>query len=264
MGLVAQEFDHIKDNKEITELSVVLYADSFFCGYWNDKAELLKTSVVPAKEFKHHLSDWRDSYSINLIKLLSTGMPYIHIPQEHFRQKYYDKYFDGVYDIRKCYNRDKELDSFANLPVHTLHYIDNDVLSFLNKEGIAFRVAHISTVMSNYAASEDCDFFIYMHENHLHICCHKEGQFKFYNQFYCADVNDYLYFILMVFQALDYDQASEKVQLTGDIDRTSKLYVRLRTYLPKMSLVDDKLNLEASVTSPMQSYFDLYLAKTCA
>jgi len=261
--LTGQAFDHIGNKKEITELSAVFYADSFFCGFWDSKGHLLKSDLHPLSFFEPLLDELGSNYSIDQIKLVSTAIPYVHLPQDIYKESDYEHYFEGLYDLRKCFGRARELDSFNHIPVHTLHYLDRDILKTLVEKSIPFRMAHISTVMSNYAAAREADVLLYMHDKRFHVCCHKEGRFVFYNQFQCVDVNDYLYFILMVLQSVGIEQRGPRIYMGGEIDRSAKLYLKLRSYLPGLILVDDEIEFAGDDAPSGQLYFDLMLARTC-
>ncbi len=263
MGQISQAFDHIVDNKEIKELSVVLYADSFFCGFWTGLGELLKCEFLSVSDFNSRFSEWKNEFPGISVNVVSTTMPYVHIAEDMYNSKHFEQFFKGMYDLRKCKRKLKELDYFVSEPIYTLHYLDKKLIESLKEIGIPFKISHISTSMSNYLSIHNCNLIVYIQDNKLHIASHKQDNFIFYNQFICADVNDYLYFILLVLQSFEIDYQDEEIHLGGEIDRTSKLYTRLRSHLPTLMVIDDLFSTRESLESPKQVYFDLYLSQSC-
>ena len=263
MGQIGQAFDHIKDKKEISELSAVLYADSFFCGYWSEESKLLKADAFSVDKFKDVLQSWNSDHPDASIKIMSTKIPYVHLPQAYYDEEYFQDYFKGIFDLRKRKKYEKELDNFIKEEIHTLHYVDQEVVKDLSANSLPFKMAHVSTAMSNYCTISDLKLLVYIESNNLHIVYQKDAQFRFYNQFYCVDVNDYLYFILMVIQNFG-DKASDiELSIGGEISRSSKLYTGLKAYFSKMNILDEEFQSEGQLTSPSQIYFDLFLCKSC-
>lgn len=263
MGLTAQAFDHIDNKTDITELSAVLYADSFFCGFWSANGELLKCSAHNKDEFNDLLDVWSKDYSLESIQLVTTGIPFLHMPQEHFDGEYFEHYFKGIYDVRKCYDRSREMDALSQLPIQTLYYIDSQIIKKLSGNEIPFKVGHISSSLVNYAILNNHELIVYLQGKTLHICCCKEGKFVYYNQFYCTDTNDYLYFILMIMQVFDYSQSTQVVLAGGELDTISPLYGKLKIYIPYLSVLDDVVVMPENIDNSGQLYFDLFLARTC-
>ena len=140
MGQIGQAFDHITSNKEITELSAVLYADSFFCGFWSKDDRLMKSESFPVEEFDAKLRSWNSNYPEADLKILSTKVPYVHLPQSYYDQEYFEDYFKGIFDLRKRKRHEKELDNFIKEEIHTLHYIDKKVVDSLNSNDLAFKM----------------------------------------------------------------------------------------------------------------------------
>ena len=67
----------------------------------------------------------------------------------------------------------------------------------------------------------------------------------------------------MCLQVLEYDQATQNIHMAGEIDDTSQLYKKMKSYLPGLTLINGEMNFRATVESPAQIYFDLFLAKSC-
>jgi hypothetical protein len=263
LGQIGQTFDHIYDKKEITELSVVAYTDSFFCGYWSRDDMLLKADYFSGENALDLMKQLLKEFPDAALKMLSSTIPFVHVPKAQYEDAGFELYFKGLYDLRKRKRHDKQLDAFKNLDANTLYYLERTLCNEIKQEERSVETVHISTAMSNYAYLTESDCLIYLQGSSLHICCHRDGTFLFYNQFYCAGVNDYLYFILAVLQHFNIDYTSLEIQLAGEIDKSSRLYSNLKTYMPGLRLMDDLVQTREDLPSGKQLYFDLFLARTC-
>jgi hypothetical protein len=263
LGQISQAFDHIKNKEIVNELSVVLYTDSFFYGFWSESEELLKTGSENISMFPNLIERWNNEYPLGMLRMLSCKIPYVHLPESDYKEKHFESYFTGLYNTKKRRSYGKEVDTFLRFPIHTLHYLESDVLNAMSKSEYGFKISHISTALANYAYLIEAEIIMFIEGKTLHMVCHKENQFHFYNQFHCVDANDFLYFILLVLQNLNIDYESQEIYLGGEISRISPLYNKLRNQLPKLILVDDRIKTLEAIDNPKQLYFDLYLCKTC-
>jgi hypothetical protein len=256
-------FEHITEKEKIKELSVVLYPDSFFSGFWDAEQQLCVAAEHNIESFKTSIARWHEEYVLDNVQILSTHIPYLHMPQEVFAEKNYEQYFEGIYDLRKCRRSARELDINRLQDINTLHYIPNEVIEALKASNIPFRLAHLSTAMLNYAEAFDADVVCIIKRNKLHILARNEEQFCFYNSFYCVDINDFLYFSLMVLQQFGLDQSHSRIHFAGDIDRSAKLYIQLRYHIPALRVIDDVFKTHKPTIQPRQVYFELFLSRTC-
>lgn len=263
MGKVNISFDHIKDIKSIVELSVVLYADSFFYGLWTEDEVLIKSDNHAISNFKKVLEIWKKNFRIRKVRLMSTVKPYAHLREKDFDKKYFDDYFDGLYDLSKRSKTKKRTDGFLKEEINTLHYIDKSVLSNLKESKLKFKASHISTALANYTYLIDSDLIALATSDKLHICHAKNGKFQFYNQFHCESAEDYLYYLLWVMKHFNLDPASEPLYLGGTITKDSKLHLLIKSYIKKVKHIDKHLKMPSKVSNPKQLYFDLYLCKSC-
>ena len=82
-------FDHIKDKKKVRELSVVLYTDSFFYGFWNEDNFLVKVDQGSIDNVGEILNREIADYDIKIARVMSTKKPYVHLPESEFEEKYF-------------------------------------------------------------------------------------------------------------------------------------------------------------------------------
>ena len=260
---VSKAFNHIKSAEKINELSVVLYTDSFFYGLWSESKELLKTDIHSVKNFSQLLNVWDNNYDLDIVRVLSTQKPYVHLRADDFDNKYFEHYFNGIYNVKRRKNSNKEVDTFENQTINTLHYLHKDVIHTLDNFAFPYKIAHISTALARYANLKNNDLLAFVSDAKLHIAYVQEGRFRFYNQFYCKGVTDYLYYMMLIMNKYELDPHTQNVYLGGHIATQSPLYSQLEGYLSNIHLIDQNLQLDKNVTVDQQLYFDLYLCRSC-
>ena len=262
MGKVNIAFDHIENKEKIKELSVVLYTDSFFYGFWDTEDILVKSGRSSLKELKSFLTSLnQDGFPLNMVRIMSTVKPYVHVSQKDFMKKDAASYFNGLYRRKRLKSLKLTKDTFVAEPIHTLHYVYGDLNKLTKSLTIPVKLGHISTAMANYAFLIEKDFISYVSDNTLHLAYRKGDHFQFYNQFECFHKEDFLYFYMLAFYGLDLKPENEEVFIGGGVDENSPLYHLLKGYLPSIQLGENALQVESIF--PKHYYFDLYLCKSC-
>ncbi len=263
MGTINISFDHIKDIKDVSELSIVLYEDSFFYGLWSDNELLLKADHHATRNFEKMLEIWNKNYRLHKARVMSTVKPYAHLDTADYQEEYHDEYISQQYNLHLRNKPVKKHDSLLKEDVSTLHYIDKQFTKALSNYDYKYKAAHISTAMANYAYLIDTDLIGLISGECLHVCYVKNGQFQFYNQFYCTAAEDYLYHFLWVMKYFDLDPADQKLSLGGTIEKESNLYNLLTGYIREVAIMDENLLLPSETKFSKQLYLDLYLCKSC-
>lgn len=260
---ISKAFNNIISVEKINELSVVLYTDSFFYGLWSESKELLKSDVHSIANFPQLLKVWNNNFDIDIVRVLSTQKPYVHLLEEDFEQNYFDAYFEGIYNLKKRKGFDKEVDSFSSPNINTLHFLHKDILKTLSDFDFPYKISHISSAMVRYAGLKDHDLLAFVSENTMHIAFIENGEFKFYNQFYCKSSTDYLYYLLLIIKTYNLNAHTQNVYLGGHIVQDSPLFKQLQAYVGQIHLIDQNIQLSAPNTIDPQLYFDLYLCRSC-
>lgn len=260
---ISKAFNHIESVEKINELSVVLYTDSFFYGLWSDSKELLKSDVHNIANFSQLLKVWNNNFDLDIVRVLSTQKPYVHLLEEDFEQQYFDLYFDGIYNIKKRKGFDREVDTFSNTQINTLHFLHKEVIESLQKFDFPYKISHISSALARYAGLKDHDLLAFVSDNTLHIAYIEEGEFKFYNQFYCKSSTDYLYYILLIMNIYKLDPKRQDVYLGGHIVKDSAVFNQLQGYISNIKFIDQNLQINPNHDIDVQLYFDLYLCRSC-
>lgn len=263
MGKIDIAFDKVENIKKVNELSVVLYPDSFFYGLWNNDEVLIKTDNHDINNFSKLLNIWKKNYSFNIVRVLSTVKPFVHLPKEYYKKKDFKTYFNGVYKVDKRKSSKKDTDDFLREEIKTLHYLDKKFVNNLKEFDVPFKSAHISTALANYSFLIDSDLICYIHGNVMHVCYAKDGAFKLYNQYYCESAEDFLYFILWVMNHFQLDPESESVHLGGMINTDSPVMTTIKAYVKNIHMIDQNIKLPVQHNVSKQYYYDLYLCKSC-
>lgn len=264
MGEINNSFDHIEANEKLRELSVVLYADSFFYGFWNSDDQLVSAGSDKFKKMKGWLLEQSQKYDFKVIRLLSTVKPYVHIPESEYDEKFSRDYFKGLFSVSKAGKKKFVADAFVKEEINTIHLLPKKIIKISEELDCPVKTTHISTALANYAYLIDEDFVSYLSHNSLHIAYTKGGKFQFYNQFDCHYKMDYLYYYLMCMNKLGIQPEKVSTNIGGWITESSPMYGLLYAYLAKINLRDPAIKFKDSVPADFQHYFDLYLCKSCA
>lgn len=198
-----------------------------------------------------------------MLRIMSTVKPYVHIPAEEYNKKDFHSYFNKVYKTIDRKAVKKKSDDFLKEEISTLHYLDKDVHNLIKASGISHKVAHISTSLANYTFLADANLICYLHDQLIHICYAKDGQFKLYNQYHCESAEDYLYFILWVMDYFKLDPETEPLLIGGMVNEDSPIMNILKAYVRNIKLIDQNINLPKEGVSSKQYYYDLFLCKSC-
>lgn len=263
MGKVSLAFDHIEDNKEIQELSVVIYTDSFFYGLWGEDNLLLKSGYHPMESLSSLVRLWHYYYDIGRTKVLSAIKPFVHLSNEDFHEQYFDVYFRGLYNLERLTAHNATSDNFDAFDITTLHYLDHQSVSLLNKYDLDYKAAHISTAMANYAHQNKVDWVCYIANNILHVCLKNVDGFQLYNQFDCYYDQDYLYYLNLICNKFDLDRKTVTVNMSGELNQDDSLYKLLNTFFGNIQFLSSGIAFADSIDKSNANYYDLYFCKAC-
>lgn len=256
-------FDEVENIKNIKELSVVFYPDSFFYGLWDNEETLVKSDSHSNANFGKIYSILNKTYKLKIVRVMSTVKPYVHLPREDYEKKYYKDYFDGVYDVSKRKSSKKDVDDFLREEITTLHYMDKPIMKTMRDSKVSFKTAHISTALASYTFLVDAEVICFISESKIHICHAKNGKFQLYNQYHCEQAENYLYYILLVLDHFKLHPHEDAIHIGGHINVDSPLMKLLKAYIKNIIIVDENLNLPSSNHVAKQYYYDLYLCKSC-
>lgn len=263
MGKVDLAFDHITDNKEIQQLSVVLYPDSFFYGSWDGDSNLLKAGYHPLISLDPTLRLASYYHDIANVNVLSSIRPFVHLDKQDFEEQHFDVYFKGLYNLERLSDQEQATDSLKNHEIATLHYPLTQVSELTDKYALSSKAAHISTAMVNYLDLKEEGLICFLSGSTLHICVMDKYGFQMYNQYQCHYLMDHLYFVSLMVKAFFDGDPGTPIHLCGDIDVNGPVFKLLRKYFQKLHFIDGDVKLPSKNSHSPSHYYDLYLCKTC-
>ena len=263
MAKVDLAFDHTVNKKDIKELSVVVYTDSFFYGLWDDNHTLVKVGYHPFDSLESVLSLWDYHYSFSQVNVLSAIKPYVHLPNEYVDEIYFEAYFKGLYNLDRIKTHIKKIDEFDQESISTLHFLDSKVATRFDDHVVDYQAAHISTAMANHSYETAANIICFVSNNRLHITLRNQNGHRFYNQFDCHYDHDYLYYMLLIMREFGLDPKVDKVKIGGDFNLASPLYPLIRRHITHIHLVEEGIKVSQDINAHESHYYDLYLCKTC-
>ncbi len=255
-------FDNIADPKDISELSVVLYADSFFYGLWDKTSTLKKTGYHPYVSLQGVSTLWDHQYNLETVKVLSAVKPYVHLDALDYEEEFFDVYFHGLYDVQKLSGYRKLVDQFSFQDIKTLHYLEPHFKKKISKSLYA-TPRHLSTAMAEVNHKYKKGLLCYIGQGMVHITLVDNKGFRMYNQYPCAHKLDCLYFLLMICQSLGINTASQPLFLGGDNLGKSFLESELVKYFPQLQLIGEEIKIDADRPAPQSHYYDLQICRLC-
>ena len=99
---------------------------------------------------------------------------------------------------------------------------------FLDKFG-GFNFQHINTNLVQHflhksASSNEIDFYVHITASRFEIVLVQNKQLQFFNSYEYQTKEDFIYYLLFVFEQLQLNTQEQKVQLIGCVDEESALY----------------------------------------
>ena len=252
-------FDNIADPKDINELSVVLYADSFFYGLWDKTGTLSKAGYHPYISIKGLSKLWKYHYNLEHIKFISATKPFVHLDKADYEEEFFDVYFYGLHNQDNIRDYRKITDDFSFQDLTTLHYLDPRFRGNL-KKSLYKKPKHISTAMAEANHQYHQGLLCYVGEGKVHITLLTEEGFRMYNQYDCSEGTDCLYFLLLICQSFDLDPTSQPVFIGGENLGKDQLVKFLSSYFPQVELINEEIKVSEPLLAPPSHYYDLHLS----
>ena len=193
-------------------LSGVLRSDSFF---YTDLGNSTNTNMVN----NLHLGTATNFQDYQQL-FVTVKSPFFSIVNKNFLSEHENS-------IEKNYN----VDIITSLDESYCLYRKPNVID-LNER---LELRHFVTVIDRYFDDKEEIWFSYFDENHLHIFVKKNGQLKYYNEFYFTTEKDTLYYIKLV-EGYFSEGKSVHWHFSGKITPDSRIYTLLSNYLDQLEL----------------------------
>lgn len=90
--------------------------------------------------------------------------------------------------------------------------------------------------------------YVYLHEKEITLYAFDQGRILFVNSYPVMTVADMQYYILNVWQQLEFDQIDDSLFIVGDNDNRQELTEKMTYFLQNVSLVDRSEDFRGSIT----------------
>lgn len=127
---------------------------------------------------------------------------------------------------------------------------------FLDKFG-GFTFQHINTnlvqhFLAKSANNNTTDFYVHIAETHFEIVIIQNKSLLFYNSYEYQTKEDFIYYILFVFEQLQLNPHEQKIELAGLIDENSDLYEITYKFIRYVSVVPTETLAKTLSITPEQ------------
>jgi len=127
-----------------------------------------------------------------------------------------------------------------------------------------FVFKHSSTILIERAldsitTAEKPKVHLHVNTTSIEVLVIDKGQLQLFNFFEYHTKEDFIYYVLFVFEQLKLDPESTHITLTGSIDKDDELYTSLYTYVRHVTILDPILNFEFSDTIKKENLHHHYL-----
>jgi len=116
----------------------------------------------------------------------------------------------------------------------------------------------IETILGQDQASDKSKIFINVNKMTLEVLVVHNGKLQLFNNFEFHSKEDFIYYVLFVFEQLQLDVESTPVILSGLIDKDDELFNILYTYVRHVSIVESNYNYKFSDVVTDQKRYELH------
>lgn len=271
-------FSDYQPNKNIDRLSIQLRLNGFsFCisnpsarkiHYFNEfKIPEQKSKIQNWQEVTNLFEDWliqnkwsSDQFNethISIDSSVFTVLPSSFITNRNLKdQLYFNQNIPYQYVVRK--NKILKTDQEILFPIHIgLNVVINEYLpnSMLHH---TISILHESTFGNLESKSEEGHIFALVSERNLFLLAYHHKELIFTNSYNYSSKEDFIYFILLVYQTVNLNPEKNQLNLLGDINPSSALYNICYQYIRNITLFNkiENLNLDQDFDSfPIHQYY---------
>ncbi len=193
------------------------------------------------------------------------------IPKAFYDERYKDMAFDAVCTVEE--RKNIRSDSVLTGEIHNLYAEDPDIMQLNGNlfEGRASYRHHITNLCDNIqkylpANSFQKNIFINVRNRSFDVIIFDQKKLIFANSFSYQSKEDFIYFILFVFEQHHLDPEKDKVFLSGDIMRNSNLHKMLEKYVRYSDFIKRNDTMKYAYffdEIPDHLYFSLLNSATC-
>lgn len=158
------------------------------------------------------------------------------------------------------------IDSLPNLDAKNIYALPKTIEQQFKELYSYLDITHYSSplieqVLLTNKHSDTVNVVVNVHSEGFEVLVLNSGKLIFYNTFACQTAEDFIYYILFVFEQLKLNPESVKVELLGDIEKSSAIYQLLYKYIRNIKFGDrpDAFDYSFKITAlPKQYYYSLF------
>lgn len=138
-----------------------------------------------------------------------------------------------------------------------LRSVINEYLSTA-KINHSISILHDSIISKSIINTDDDQIFAYISERNLYLMAYIKKELVFANSYHFTSKEDFIYFILLVYQTVNLTPEKNQLNLLGEISPSSALYNICYQYIRNISLLNkiENMNLDPDFDSfPIHQYY---------
>jgi len=116
-----------------------------------------------------------------------------------------------------------------------------------------------NTILQTTKAKEVPEVYINTNKKSIEVLVIDKGQLQLFNVFDYTTKEDFIYYVLFVFEQLNLDVETTVVHLSGSIDKNDELYTILYTYVRHINIIETHTNYKVSGTISAKDLHHHYL-----
>ena len=106
--------------------------------------------------------------------------------------------------------------------------------------------------------------YTHIREQQMEVFCFDKGNLLLINSFPCKQTTDRVYYLLYIWQQLNYNQEKDELHLTGKLEDKEELLKELRNYLRQVFVINPKAEFNRSEISKIEEIpFDMQTLLLC-
>lgn len=249
-----------KNNKayKATKLSAILKADSLVYGLFDQDNVL------------HEVACFEDISDVNLVDYIAND--FIGMSLGTRLLAYGDKPFlhsaisgDDVIKVIPSFDgKVIHEDVMTGYDAYTIHGMASRWNPMISKLALKDKPVHVSTLDAHYLYPNHHEAVLaHISKDTIRITHVNPDHFVFHNIYYCLKAEDYLYWIMAVYNALKLDKKHHSLILAGDIDLSSEIYKLIYDYIQNVEFATVTGELSASEKGEKHYFFDLFNLVSC-
>jgi hypothetical protein len=201
------------------------------------------------------------------VNIIQKGQPFTFVPNSLFEESAPDRYLKLIAPA-------SEKDTLItvkqeNMNAVNISYIDKKIQKWFKQtyptrelNFVHQTTAFLEGIHKQFPRLSGANVHLFIENNYFILAILREGELEFCNVFSYRDANDFIYYVLFVFDEFRLSKDGTSLLVYGNINPVSAVYQKLQTYFGAIELVTDNPNwitfeyLFNEISN--YHYFDLY------